>query len=393
MNTILILNKQTFEILDEKNLVNNIFKTNNNKDPMQYSYLIELIKDLDQLNTLSKPNDDCVTLKLDTGKSIVFRKSQTTNFAIVIICEKKCFKRQSLIIMSKILLNNISESNNDKKILINIKDFIMQSIEELTLKFIDYLRTNKLYSKFIYFNYNPNASDTINYKKTKLESTSVILYNSGKDYDKIQEPKDTMLQKSTIKEKELNIELDKKPNHPTEKKIFIKKFNNIKQENLKKKTFSKSFNGNFFVEKFFLTKNTMIHMLFNNVFIESPNQGNSLKDNFNYPINTENDHVLLYFIDLYDKAQQMFAVSKMGNTEYLDIVNYIELNLNKQGVMLTKTKMSFVKYKSLFVVIEIEIYEDKNFWSTINSNTNFYKEIEILFSLIHGETYIGNGDA
>ena len=237
MNTILTLNKQTFEILDEKNLVNNIFKTNNNKDPMQYSYLIELIKDLDQLNNLSKPNDDCVTLKLDTGKSIVFRKSQTTNFAIVIICEKKCFKRQSLIIMSKILLNNISESNNDKKILINIKDFIMQSIEELTLKFIDYLRTNKLYSKFIYFNYNPNASDTINYKKTKLESTSVILYNSGKDYDKIQEPKDTMLQKSTIKEKELNIELDKKPNHPTEKKIFIKKFNNIKQENLKKKHF------------------------------------------------------------------------------------------------------------------------------------------------------------
>ena len=392
MNTILTLNKQTFEILDEKNLVNNIFKTNNNKDPNQYSYLIELIKDLDQLNNLSKPNDDCVTLKLDTGKSIVFRKSQTTNFAIVIICEKKCFKRQSLIIMSKILLNNISESNNDKKIIINIKDFIMQSIEELTLKFIDYLRTNKLYSKFIYFNYNPNASDTINYKKTKLESTSVILYNSGKDYDKIQEPKDTMLQKSTIKEKELNIELDKKPNHPTEKKIFIKKFNNIKQENLKKKTFSKFFNENFFVEKFFLTKNTMIHMLFNNVFIESPNQGNSLKDNFNYPINTENDHVLLYFIDLYDKAQQMFAVSKMGNTEYLDIVNYIELNLNKQGVMLTKTKMSFVKYKSLFIVIEIEIYEDKNFWSTINSNTNFYKEIEILFSLIHGETYIGNGD-
>jgi len=393
MNTILILNKQTFEILDEKNLSNNIFKTNHNKDPLSYSYLIELIKDLDQLNNLSKPNDDCVTLKLDTGKSIVFRKSQTTNFAIVIICEKKCFKRQSLIVMSKILLNNISQTNNDNKINLNIKEFIMQSIEELTIKFIDYLRTNKLYAKFIYFNYNPNASETINYKKTKLESTSVILYNSGKDYDKIQEPKDTMLQKSTIKEKELNIELDKKPNHPTEKKIFIKKFNNIKTDTLKKKTFSKSFNGNFFVEKFFLTKNTMIHMLFNNVFIESPNQGNSLKDNFNYPINTDNEHVLLYFIDLYDKAQQMFAVSKMGNTEYLDIVNYIELNLNKQGVMLTKTKMSFIKYKSLFIVIQIEIYEDKNFWNTINSNTNFYKEIEILFSLIHGETYIGNGDA
>lgn len=139
-------------------------------------------------------------------------------------------------------------------------------------------------------------------------------------------------------------------------------------------------------------------MLFNNVFVESPNQGNSLKDNFNYPINQDNDHVLLYLLDLYDKAQQMFSVTKMNNSEYLDIVNYIEINLIKPEVMrkstilliiyiVTKNKMSIIKYKALFIVIQIEIYEDKNFWSTINTNTNFYKEIESLFSLVHGETY------
>lgn len=49
--------------------------------------------------------------------------------------------------------------------------------------------------------------------------------------------------------------------------------------------------------------------------------------------------------------------------------------------------MSIIKYKALFIVIQIEIYEDKNFWSTINTNTNFYKEIENLFSLVHGESY------
>jgi len=389
MNTILVLNKTTYEILDEKIISKNTFVTPASKDN-SYSFLVDLIKDLDQLNNLSSSNEDCISLKLDSGKIMIFRKSQTNNLAVVLICDKKSFKRQSLILMSKILLNNIQQDELSKKIIIKGKDFSMQCIEELTVKFIDYLRTNKLFAKFIYFNYNPNAANSISYKKTKLESTSVILYNSGKEYDKIQEQKDTMLQKSTIKEKELNIELEKKPNRPTEKKIFIKKFNNIKNDQLKKKTFSKSFTGNFFIEKYFLTKNTMIHMLFNNVFIESPNQGNSLKDNFNYPINQDNDHVLLYLLDLYDKAQQMFAVNKVGGSEFLDIVNYIELNLNKPEVMLTKNKMAIIKFKSLFIIIHLEIYEDKNLWSTINTNTNFYKEIELLFSIVHGETYTGS---
>ena len=314
MNTILILNKTTYEILQEKIVSKNTFVTPNSKDN-SYSFLIELIKDLDQLNTLTKSNDDCVTLKLDSGKIMIFRKSQNTNLAVVLICDKKSFKRQSLILMSKILLNHIHQDELTKSISIKGKDFAMQSIEELTIKFIDYLRTNKLFAKFIYFNYNTNANNSINYKKTKLESTSVILFNSGKDYDRVQEQKDTMLQKSTIREKELNIELDKKPNHPTDKKIFIKKFNNIKPEQLKKKSFNKIFTNNFFIEKYFLTKNTMLHMLFNNVFVESPNQGNSFKDSLNYPINQDNDHVLLYMLDLYDKAQQMFAVNRMGVSE------------------------------------------------------------------------------
>jgi hypothetical protein len=59
-----------------------------------------------------------------------------------------------------------------------------------------------------------------------------------------------MLQKSTIKEKELNIELDKKANPPTEKKIFIKKFNAAKTEPIKKKNLSKYFGSNFFIEKY-----------------------------------------------------------------------------------------------------------------------------------------------
>lgn len=52
-----------------------------------------------------------------------------------------------------------------------------------------------------------------------------------------------------------------------------------------------------------------------------------------------------------------------------------------------KSKLILVKYKWLFVLINLEIYEDKNIWSSINSNTHFYKEIENLFTIIHNESY------
>lgn len=395
METILVLDKTTFEIFSEIKLVNNTFE-NTPVTSCNHAYveIIELIKDLVELNKLLKPSDDYVIMKLDTGKVVIYRQNPNNNLAVIMICVKKSYKKQSLTILSSIVLNTIN-SEMPRQISFKVKDFCLQGIEELTTKFIDYLRGNKLFPKFIYFNYNPSAANSINHKKTKLESSSVILYNNNnngnninsKDYDKIQEQKDTLLQKSTIKEKELNIELDKKANQPTKKKIFVKKYNNIKSDQLKKKTFSKSLNDSFFVEKYFLTKNSMIHMLFNNVFIESPNDGNSLKDNLNYPINQENDHILLFLLDLYDKAQQMLAVNKGGATEYLDIVNYIELNLVKPEVLLTKNKLAFIKYKSLFIAIHIEIYEDKNYWNTINSNTNFYKEIESLFNILYLESY------
>lgn len=387
MDTLLVLNKNTFTILAERKLLNYKFQAPPISNENPYSEIIELIKDLVQLNNLLKPSDDYVTMKLDTGKVIIYRQNPSNNLAVVLICEKKSYKKQSLTILSKILLDNITYDELTQQLNFKVKDFGLQSIEELTTKFIDYLRSNKLFPKFFYFNFNPNAENSILTKKTKLESTSVILYNSSKEYEQMHEQKDTILQKSTIKEKELNIDLDKKPNNPTKKKIFIKKYNNIKLDQLKKKTFSKSLNDSFFIEKYFLNNNNMIHMLFNNVFIESPNDGNSLKENLNYPINQDNDHVLLFLLDLYDKAQQMFGVNKNGQTEYLDVVNYIELNLSKPEVLLTKNKLAFIKYKSLFIAIQIEIYEDKNYWTTINSNTNFYKEIESLFSIIYHDSY------
>ena len=387
MDTLLVLNKNTFEILTERKIVNNKFQAPSISNENPYNEIIELIKDLVQLNNLLKPSDDYITMKLDTGKVIIYWQNPSNNLAVVLLCEKKSYKKQSLTILSKILLDNISYDELTRQLNFKVKDFGLQSIEELTTKFIDYLRNNKLFPKFFYFNYNPSASNSIQSKKSKLDSTSVILYNSSKEYEQIHEQKDTLLQKSTIKEKELNIDLDKKPNNPTKKKIFIKKYNNIKLDQLKKKTFSKSLNDSGFIEKYFLNNNNMIHMLFNNVFIESPNEGNFLKENLNFPINQDNDHVLLFMLDLYDKAQQMFGVSKNGNTEYLDIVNYIELNLSKPEVLLTKNKLAFIKYKSLFIAIQIEIYEDKNYWTTINSNTNFYKEIESLFSIVYNDSY------
>ena len=391
MDTLLVLNKNTFAIIAEKKIINYKFIQPQQINENVYTEIIDLIKDLVELNNLLKPSDDYVTMKLDTGKVIIYRQNPKNNLAVVLICEKKSYKKQSLSIISKILLDNIIYDELNQKINIKVKEFGLQSIEELTTKFIDYLRSNKLYPKFFYFNYNPNAINSINSKKSKLESTSVILYNSTKEYEQLHEQKDTLIQKSTIKEKELNIDLDKKPNTPTKKKIFIKKYNNIKLDQLKKNTFSKSLTDSYFVEKYFLSNNNMLHMLFNNVFVEAPNEGdNSLQDNLNYPINQENDHVLLFLMDLYDKAQQMFGVSKNGNTEYLDIVNYIELNLTKPEVLLTKNKLAFIKYKYLFVVIQIEIYEDKNYWSTINSNTNFYKEIEGLFSMVYNVSFVNN---
>lgn len=63
------------------------------------------------------------------------------------------------------------------------------------------------------------------------------------------ENKDT-IQKSTIKEKELNLEYEKKSLPPTDKKLFIKKFNQIKPETIRKKNLVKNFQSNEMIEKY-----------------------------------------------------------------------------------------------------------------------------------------------
>ncbi len=65
----------------------------------------------------------------------------------------------------------------------------------------------------------------------------------------IREPKDTLLQRSTIREKDLCLEVEKKANPPFEKKLFVSKFNNIKVDQ-NKKNVTKYFSSNFFIDKY-----------------------------------------------------------------------------------------------------------------------------------------------
>ena len=50
---------------------------------------MDLVKDLVQLNNLLKPSDDYITMKLDTGKVIIYRENPKNNLAVILICEKK----------------------------------------------------------------------------------------------------------------------------------------------------------------------------------------------------------------------------------------------------------------------------------------------------------------
>lgn len=80
----------------------------------------------------------------------------------------------------------------------------------------------------------------------------------------------------------------------------------------------------------------MIHYLFNNIFLENPNnksQNVSIKDNLAFPINEENELSLLAILDTFEKAQQIFTVGNKNGQDYADIVNYIEINLLKPEVM------------------------------------------------------------
>jgi hypothetical protein len=198
MNTLLVLNKESFEILLEKNFrktqntLNPNSQTNREATQNYYSNVISLVQDLDLIDM----NEETYMIKLDGGKTVVYRKSLESLISIMLITDKKLFPREDLIDIAKVYLNGVesvffkNQSNIEKfKSLnfnhFNFKEMTTKAIDDLTINFIENLRMNKLYAKFIYFNYNQNVINSIAYKKSKLESTSVILYNSQKDYDKM----------------------------------------------------------------------------------------------------------------------------------------------------------------------------------------------------------------
>lgn len=185
MINIVILNKNSFEILLDKNFqkqtynykeYNQIFNTN----------IINIIKNLDETSS----SLDYI-LKLD-NKAISYRRSSDTFISIFCVCEKKSYKKDSLTDISKVFLdyldkivhedNNISKNNKFPDF--KLKEILNQIISDITIKFIEYLRKNKIYSKFIYFNYNQGITNYLNFKKSKIDSTSIIL-QSNKENEKL----------------------------------------------------------------------------------------------------------------------------------------------------------------------------------------------------------------
>ena len=185
----IFLNKETYSTLYEKNFTN---KTKEQEDVF-FQTVIQLIKDMDQLDG---KNSEFIAIKLDSGRNIFYCKSLETKFSVLILSDKNSYKKQTLLEISRSMLNgfiqftNTQENSNLLKsnkpmININIKKLAKCAIEEITYKFIDNLKKNKLFTKFVYFNYNTNVVNSIYYKKSKSESTSVILYNTNKDSEKV----------------------------------------------------------------------------------------------------------------------------------------------------------------------------------------------------------------
>ena len=148
MESIAIL--KNYEIIQEK-IFNNV-RGNENKSSSILS-LIETIKDLDSLSITNH-----FTIKLD-NKLIVYRKSSESLLSVIIKTDKHSFRTSNVIDISSFILNILEKkyfaAGLDKRnnlIDYNMKEILFTSIEGITINFIDYLRKNKLYVKFIYFN-------------------------------------------------------------------------------------------------------------------------------------------------------------------------------------------------------------------------------------------------
>ena len=235
-----VLKKDNYEIIQEK-----IFSKQTSKD--SNLGMLEMLKDIDSLSLT-----DFFSVKIE-NKLIVYRKSKESKLSIIVQTDKNEFKTSQVVDMSRVILSILekryfSENLSKQHVIdLNLKDIFFGSIEELTVNFLEYLRKNKLFARFIYFNYNPSVSGAFTYKKVKQDSASIILNN--RNDEKLIDMKDTLLHRSTIKEKELCIELDKKSFQPCEKKIFIKKINQ-KSDIFKKKNLLKYYQTSFFIEKY-----------------------------------------------------------------------------------------------------------------------------------------------
>jgi hypothetical protein len=185
MINIVILNKNSYEVLIDKSF----HKQNHNYKEYSQIFntnIINIIKNLDE--TSNAPN---YIIKLD-NKAISYRRSSDTFISIFCVCEKKSYKKDSLTDISRVFLDYLEAMiHEDNNIIKNnkfpdfkIKEILNQIVSDITIKFIEFLRKNKIYSKFIYFNYNINVSNFLNYKKTKIDSTSVIL-QTNKESEKM----------------------------------------------------------------------------------------------------------------------------------------------------------------------------------------------------------------
>jgi len=146
MNNLVILNKESYDILFEKVFLKSSFFSkdfNQNFIPN----IIQSVKELD-----SYINNDLITFKLEE-KLIIYKKSKESNLSIILISEKHVFKKENITRIASFYLERIDKniSMNDLNIKNNIsqnlKDFTISIIEELTVKFIENLRKNKLYSR------------------------------------------------------------------------------------------------------------------------------------------------------------------------------------------------------------------------------------------------------
>ncbi len=187
MNNIVILNKNSYEILVDKILQKNSMYNTKEFNQNLYLNIINIVKNLDE-TSLSLD----YIVKVDS-KAISYRRSKDSYISLFVICEKKYFKKDTLSDMARIFMQFLekmilekNETSNNKKFFdFKIKEIINQMISDLTIKYIEFLRKNKIYCKFIYLNYNPNVMNSLQNKKTKLDSTSVILHHSNKENEKM----------------------------------------------------------------------------------------------------------------------------------------------------------------------------------------------------------------